>query len=629
MQFDKNTVIGITLIILVFLGFSYYNTPSQEQLEARRHYIDSVNAVNQKSELAKQQEKLAADSLKAAVLADSAAAVREYGNFASCASGKEQTVTLHNDFVLVELSTKGGAPTFAQLNEYTDFKNNQLVLIERGDNNFNLELPTADGKVLNTADMFFAASEVTDSSAVFTLNGANGAKLVFRYKLAANSYMLNFDIETVGLRGQLLSAAKTKMQWASKVRQNEKSFNFENRYAALTWKLVDDSSTDDLSYSSKDSEVVDEPIRWIAFKDQFFSTIFISDSKPILSADLKSDMMAQNSGYLKSYRADVDLDMDPTQDQTLSCRYFMGPLKYTVLRDYDDNLDGDQKLKLHHILPLGMFLLRWICQLIIIPSFSFLSSFISNYGLIIFLLTLLIKVIILPFTRSSYMSTAKMRALAPEIKKLQEKIPEENMAERQQVSMQVYAKAGVNPMGGCLPMLLQMPFLIAMFWFFPAAIELRGQSFLFADDLSTYDDIINWGVNLPLIGDHLSLFCLAFTLAQIASTKMNMSMSDTGAQQQMPAMKYMMYLMPVVFFFMFNDYASGLCLYYFYSTILTFIIMFAFRKLVDEEKLLMKINEKAEKNKMSTSRWMSTLQAMQEEMERQKREAQSRSNKRN
>lgn len=612
---DKHTVIGLVLMLAVIVGFSIWNSPTQEQLDAQKRYNDSVAAVQSKKLADEQNQKNVLDS----VAADSAKATALFGDFGASMSGNNENVVLENNLLKLELATKGGAPAKVTLKDYTTYDKKPLVLFEGEDNKFNLELAAAGGKIVKTEQLFFTTTAKTDSSVTLTVKAGAGS-ISYVYTLHNNSYLVDFNVVTSNLDNVLSSTKSTRMTWNSKVSKKERSSTFESRYSELSYKLYGSNSVDNLSSTGTDDESVEEPVHWIAFKDQYFSSVLIADGgKPMTNVKLESNNQAtsKDSKYIQDYFADAQLAINPAANGTAKFRYFFGPNKYKLLCSYDDNNEGDEVLKLNKLVPLGWALFRWVNQIIVIPLFNFLESFISNYGLLIFLLTLIIKLVLFPLTYKSYLSTAKMRVLKPEIERLTKDIPEENTMERQQVTMQVYQKAGASPMGGCLPMLLSMPILIAMFTFFPTAIELRGKSFLWADDLSAYDSILDFGFNIPFYGDHISLFCLLMTIVNIVYTKFNMQMTDTGAQQQMPMMKYMMYFMPVMFLFMFNDYASGLTYYYFVSLLITIIQTIAIRYSINDEEVLRKLREKAEKNKTSNKKsWMQRLAEMQEEQQK-------------
>lgn len=595
---DKQQKIGFVLIFLVLIGFSFWNAPSKEEMEARKRAIDSIAAVEKQKQIDEENRLTKESAIKANP--DSAKAM--FGDFGASLSGTLETFVLENELVKVEIPNKGGVPSKVTLKNYTTYEKQPLVLFDESNQRFNIELPANVG-IINTEDLYFTPSNVTATSITFTAN-AGGGSIVFDYKLPANSYMLNFDIITNNLKQSLRSNSTTRLLWSAKIPRKEKSSTFENRYAELGYKFFGENTVDNLSATGEAEEEVTN-LHWVAFKDQYFSSVLIADGGDrIAKAKLHSKEYNNNdhrAAFIKDYSADVELGFDATANQVSKYRFYYGPNKYNLLCSYDDNAKGDEVLKLNKLIPLGWALFRWVNQLIVIPLFNMLENFISNYGLLIFVLTVIIKLILFPFSYKSYLSTAKMRVLKPEIERQQAEIPEEKTMDRQQVPMKVYQKAGVNPMGGCLPMLLSMPILIAMFTFFPTAIELRGHSFLWADDLSAYDSILDLGFSIPFYGDHVSLFCLLMTVVNVIYTKFNMQMTDTGAQQQMPMMKYLMYFMPIMFLFMFNDYASGLTYYYFVSLLITIVQTIVMRYSVDDEKLLEQINKKAEKIKNNPS----------------------------
>lgn len=626
---DKNTITGFSLIFLVILAFSFFSSPSQEQLEAQRRYNDSVAKVAKLAENEAMQNKESMATADSMMKANPDSAKSIYGDFAQSLSGNNQTIVLENELIKVEFESKGAAPAKVTLKEHLTYDKQPLVLFEGKDHRFDFELP-ANGNVihsnvlssfpLHTEDLYFIPSSVTDSSVSFCLKIGKGS-LVFDYKLPANSYMLDFNVTSSGLKPYFSSSNSTTLIWQSRISKKERSATFESRYASLSYKYFNDTDVDDLSSQGNDEQEVSKSLHWVAFKDQYFSEVLISKVEPFSKANLSSSVQDPESGYIQKYKAVLNSGIDLTTDKKTEFTFFFGPNKYNLLCSYDDNLKGDNQLKLNKLIPLGWALFRWVNQLIVIPIFNFLESFISNYGVIILLLTLIIKLLLFPFTYKSFMSQAKMRALKPEIDKLTKDIPAENTMERSRVTMELYSKTGVNPMGGCFPMLLSMPVLIAVFTFFPTAIELRGHSFLWADDLSAYDSILDFGVNIPFFGDHISLFCLLMTATNIVYSKFNMQMSDTGANQQMPMMKYMMYLMPVMFMFIFNDYASGLTYYYFISLLITIATTFIMRSFVDDEELLRKIQEKAAKRPADKKGMMARWQEMQQEMIRKQQEA--------
>ncbi|HPH62514.1 MAG TPA: membrane protein insertase YidC [Paludibacteraceae bacterium] len=611
---DKNTITGLVLIGVIFFGFFFLNQPSEEQLKEQKRVQDSIALVREnqaraldgaqkEAQLAKANEP---DSVKALV----------YGVFAAAAKGTEDSVVLKNGNVTVTISTKGACVKSVELNKYKTFDGKPLILFSGNESSTGFQLPLINGNEISTSDLYFNIKAKTDSSVVLSLPAGNGA-LDFTYTLpqdsSAKGYMLDFDINAFNLGSVLKPANELTLLWDSKIKQQEKSRTFENRYASIYYKLMGED-VEGMSETSNESESITDNLKWVAFKDQFFSSVLIAD-KNIKSAKLNSELAPENSKYLKHYTAEMKIPFNTKASEKISFRYFYGPNWYKLLKSYDQDLSGDDKLQLKRLVPLGWFVFRWVNQILTIPLFNFFGSFISSFGIIILLLTLVVKSILFPLTYKSYLSSAKMRVLKPEVEKINESIPADKPTERQQATMEMYRKAGVNPMGGCIPMFLQMPMLIALFYFFPTAIELRQQSFLWADDLSSYDSIFPLPFSIPFYGDHVSLFCLLMTVTNIIYTKVNMSMTDTGSQQ-MPMMKYMMYLMPVFFLFIFNDYASGLSYYYFISLLITIIQTFAIRRFVDEDKLLQKIHENRKKPQKKSS-WMQRLEDLQKQAQEQ------------
>ncbi|HEY6915367.1 MAG TPA: membrane protein insertase YidC, partial [Paludibacter sp.] len=389
-------------------------------------------------------------------------------------------------------------------------------------------------------------------------------------------------------------------------------------YSAIEYKYVADD-IEKLSESKDDQKDLDNKVKWVAFKDQFFSSILISNDG-ISSTKLKSTLEKEGSGYLKSYSANMVVGFDPTGKQPTTFQMFFGPNQYKILNSFDKGVESDKELQLNKLIPLGWGIFGWVNRFVIIPLFNFFSQFISNFGLIILLMTIVIKLVLFPLTYKSYMSSAKMRVLKPEIDEIHAKIPAEKAAERQKATMELYSKVGVSPLSGCIPSLLQMPLLFAMFSFFPASIELRQQSFLWATDLSAYDSIMQLPFEIPFgFGSHVSLFCLLMTVTNIVYTKLNMTNTATADQPGGAMMKWMMYLMPVMFLFMFNSYASGLSYYYFISTLISIAQTYAIRASVDEKKILAQLHAKRATNSKKPAKkggFMERLEKMQREQQK-------------
>ena len=622
---DKNTIIGFVLIGIVLFGFSWLNRPTPEQIEAQRRYQDSIAQI----EMAKQaeQEKQQADPMASFNdLPDSVKQDRlssSFGSFATAMTGKEEFVTLENEKVSVKLSSKGGRVVSATLKEYDNYKGEPLVLFDQEESFFDLSLVTAANQRVNTKDMFFTPIKGNDPNAVtMRLQLNEGSYLDFIYALQPDDYRMDYSIKGTGLNGVLSPATETlTLTWVQDIRQQEKGRKFENRYVGLYYKVANDD-VENLSETSNDNKSVKESLQWIGYKDMFFSTVLASKDG---FTDVKFDSKMYNAGeYMKNFHTTASIAFDLNGTKSTDFQYFFVPNKYSLLKDYNDIVSDGPELRLEKLVPLGWGIFRWVNQYFIIPLFNFLGSFIGNYGWLIFLMTVIVKLILFPLTYKSYMSSAKMRVLRPQVEEINAKYPNQDQAmERQRQIMELYNRAGASPMSGCIPMLLQMPILIALFMFFPSAIELRHESFLWAHDLSTYDAIISWDAQIPLIstyfGNHISLFCLLMTITNIIYTKYNMEMTNTG-QQQMPGMKAVMYLMPLMFLFIFNSYASGLTYYYFISTLITIAQTLFFRSTIDEEKLLAKL-EANKRRPMKKSGFMKRLEEaqrmQQEQLKRQ------------
>ena len=627
---DKNTWIGFLLIAAIIVGFSMLNRPSKEEMAERKRLNDSIA-------LARQME-WEAQQLSAQITAETAAAAEAgqqqtseedldsrlqatYGDFAPAARGTEDFVTLENERVRLMFTTKGGRLYRAELKEYKAYGDtvNDLHLFTGDESNLAFTLITANNRIISTQNLYF---EPVRSDSVLTMRlktAQDEAYLDFTYTLPHNEYMWHFDIVPHNMEQVLAQNVSTiEMQWKQLVPQQEKGRKFEERYAQLQYMDIS-GDVDNLSEQKAARKKEAGKLRWIAYKDQFFSTVLINDDG-FSSSELESEPKHKSSGYIKEYNTTTALAFDLKEPVHL--KYYTGPNHYNTLKAYDADLKGDQRLKLKSLVPLGWKIVAWVNVILVIPMFDLFSSWGLHIGLIILLMTIVIKLIILPFVFKSYQSTAKMRVLKPQIDEINEKFPPEKMQERQQATMALYSKAGVSPMSGCLPMLFQMPVVMAMFWFFPTAIELRGKSFLWADDLSTYDSIISWSTPIWGIGDHLSLFCILFTIVNVAYTYITMQTQASGNDPSAKMMKWMMYLMPVMFFFIFNDYAAGLSYYYLLALFFSILQTMIFRWTTDDQKILaeMEANAKKKANAKPRSGLMARLEKMQQEQLRQARE---------
>lgn len=629
---DKNTITGFVLIAIVLFAFSWFNQPTAEQLEAQQRYQDSIAAVlaqqsidtqqSLQAELGAEADSLLSDSARTAALAS------RFGAFAASAAGTEQTVSLENDVIALKFSSRGGVLSEALLKDYNSYDSTKVILFDGDTDNYGLSLITSNNQIVNTADMYFTPVAVNDSSVTMRL-AADGGWLDFVYTIAPGSYVVKFDIRQQGLSRALSpSATAVSLFWEQKMRRQEKGRRFEEQYSNLYYKFVADD-VEYLSSSRDEKKTESNQIRWIGYKNQFFTSALIA-REGFNGAQFDSRVLKNDANYLKKFRTETEVDFDVKKAVPASFDFYLGPNSYPLLRKIDKEIIPNEDLQLDKLVPLGASIFRWVNKWIVIPVFTFLGKYISNYGIIILLLTIFIKLLLMPFTFKSYMSQAKMRVLRPEIQQINAKYPDKDQAmERQQATMKLYGEAGINPMGGCLPMLLQMPILFAMFQFFPSSIELRGESFLWAKDLSTYDAIVSWNTYIPLItpyfGNHISLFCLLMTITNLIYIKISMSSSATG-QEQMPGMKTMQYMMPIMFLVFFNNYAAGLSYYYFVSLLITIGQTYLFRLFINEDKLLAEMKANAKKPKKKSG-FMARLEEAQRQQQAQLRKQQELQNK--
>ena len=617
---DKNTVTGFLLIILVIIGFSWYSRPSQEELQQMAKQ-DSIAAIEKrKAELENQEKERQIEAEKIEQASDSSSL------FFAQRNGTGQDVVLQNDKVKVTLSTQGGTIQSAQIKGYKSRQiDGDVMILNPDDAHMTFMLEGKQDNIIFD-DFTFTPENQTDSTVTMTLS-QEGKKLEIEYTLRPESYMIDISVKAEGLSGFFSPNMKRLgIAWTDHILQQEKGYDFENRYSSLTYKKTD-KGTDNLKETTNDTEELDQPLDWIAFKNQFFSAVLIAPQN-FTNCHLASTQESEKkTGYLKTYEAQMETPFDPTGSQATALQFYIGPNHYHTLQAHDNLSITDKNLDLEELVFLGWPLFRWINRWFIMPLFDWLKGFGLTMGVVLLLLTLIVKILVYHPTKKSFLSSAKMRVLKPQIDALSIKYPnQEDAMKKQQETMQIYSQYGVSPMGGCLPMLIQTPIWIALFNFVPNAIELRGQSFLWADDLSAYDDVINWGKDLWLIGDHLSIFCLLFCITNIINTWISMRQQQnqmTGEQaQQMKMMQYMMYIMPVVFFFMFNNYSSGLCYYYFLSGLTSILIMWYLRKTTDDNKLLNRLEAYRQQHKndpKKTSGMAARLEALQKMQEEQRR----------
>ncbi len=615
---DKNTILGFLLIAAVIFGYTWWAQPSAEQI-AEQARLDSIAAVEQQQQQAiRSQQKEKEKQAIAAAEEDSTAL------FHSALSGKAEKVALSNDKVELTLNSKGATVEKAIVKGFKNINGDDGVeLFNEQTQQLNYILSAKEMNIA-TGNLYFTPSAVSDTTVTFTAVAGAGKTISLEYRLD-KTYMLHMKMMVTGMEGLFAPNTETMdIDWKEQLAQQEKGHSFENRYSTLTYHFSD-GGTKNLSETSEvRNKEIDEKTDWIAFKNQFFSAVMITKGDFSENALLTSIPQKKGSGFLKDYEAKLKAPFDPSGKEASEFEFYYGPNDFRLLQKMEKESTFGKDLQLERLVYLGWPLFRIINRWFTIYVFDALASLNIPMGIVLILITLLLKVITYPMVKKSYMSSAKMRVLKPKLDEAtkQYDAPEMQM-QKQQAMMQEYAKYGVSPMAGCLPALIQMPIWIAMFNFVPNAIKLRGESFLWISDLSTYDPIIEWNKNLWLIGDHLSLTCILFCVGQLAYSWMTMKQQQdqmVGQQaEQMKMMQWMMMLMPLMFFFIFNDYSSGLNFYYFVSLLMSAVIMWALRHFTNEEKLLAKLEARYKENKDSgkkLSGLAGRLQAMQEEQMR-------------
>lgn len=639
---DKNQIIGIILIAAILIGYMVFTAPSKEELAAQKHRRDSLLQVQKQIDeenAKKMAEQLANDSLNQPSFAAQDSTVSDsvrkqqmkdrYANFGDAAVGENKFITIENNLLKLTLSSKGGRPYSVQLKGYQTHDSLPLMLFDGKESEFGMTFFAENRKIATNEFFFTNMSEhdnivVSDSekSISLRLQAGNGRYIEYKYSIKPDSYLVGFDINFVGMN-QLISKNNSYIDfnWYDNMPSLEKGKKWENQYSGIYYKHYK-GEVDYLTETSSDEENITTKVKWISFKQQFFSTVLIAKTS-FLNAKLEQVLDETNPDYLKKCTALFGIPYDGKEAENFSCAIYYGPNQYKILNNLEFAKDDD--LKLRKLIPLGWGIFGWLNRFAIIPLFNWLGGFISNYGILILLITVIIKMVLFPLTFKSYQSSAKMRVLKPQIDAINAKIPKEKAMERQQATMALYKKAGVNPMGGCLPMLIQFPILIAMYRFFPASIELRQKSFLWASDLSSYDSIFSWTTEIPLIssmyGNHISLFTLLMAISLIISTKINGAQMQTGSSQ-VPGMQMMMYLMPVMMLVWFNKYSSGLSYYYLLSNLITIGQTLVIRRFIDDEAVLAKLNENKKKPKKK-----SKFQARLEEYAKQSQQMQQKKRK--
>ncbi len=634
---NRDNIIGLILIFVILIGFSIWNAPSEEEKEQMRRAQDSIRALREaEQELIREKQALekettneeelvlddqeVPDSVKTALLKD------RLGLFAGAATGEDQIITIENDLMIIKVSRKGGHPYSVELKNYKTWDQQPLMLFYGDRNEFDLQF-YSQNRLVSTQNLYFTPdTRANQSNGTYKVSGEDSLTfsmrlypdnhtqglpkyLEYKYTIRGNEYMVDFDINTVGMYDVIASNTSFfNLTWNKDVPRLEKSRKNEMNNTTVYYKFLNDE-VDRLRETRDGTEKLSAGIKWIAYKQQFFTSVLIAGESFNNAVVSTESFDESNEDFLKRMESNIDIAFTGGADNNIPLSFYFGPNHFNTLKAHNLSLESQ--------IPLGWALFGWINRYIVIKVFNYLDSFNLNYGIIILILTLMLKLVLFPIAYKTYLSSARMRVLKPEIEELGKKFPKkEDAMKKQQATMSLYRKAGVNPMAGCVPMLLQFPILIAMFRFFPASIELRQEGFLWADDLSSYDSILQLPFEIPWYGDHVSLFTLLMTVSTILYTKMNSEMMSTGTQ--MPGMKTMLYMMPVMLLFVFNSYASGLSYYYFLANIITFIQMYAFRFMIDEDKIRHKI-EHNKKKPVKKSSWMKRLEDMQKQQQQKAR----------
>jgi YidC/Oxa1 family membrane protein insertase len=641
---DKNTITGLILIFLVFIGFSIYNNnklnkgfksavaAAEEQVangNLERARTEYVNALRFKPNQPEILEKINDLNIKLGIIAgdqkrDTVVATSsekdlipeikgtepfdpgQFGVFAGAIKREDEFITLENNLLELKISPKGGRVFSARLKEYVTHDSLPLILFSGDSTVFGFNFFTADNKAIQTDDLYFSPVSdersilVTDDPGivVLRLNADSDKYIEYKYTLPPDKYHVLFDVSFHNM-DKIMPANQNSitLDWRMYIPQKEKGRANEENYTTLKYKYYQDDVEGSKIRSKKESETIEIPTRlsWVAYVDQFFSAVIITDNY-FLNGSLTAKMTPESKKYIRYFTSEIGVPITPGPDMSYQMRFYYGPNHISTLKK--------EGLELEKIIYLGKNITGWISRFIIIPVFNWLEKYIRSYGLIILILTILIKIVLFPLTFKSYQSQAKMQVLKPLVDELGKKFPKkEDAMKKQQATMDLYKRAGINPMGGCLPMLLQFPILFAMFRFFPVSIELRQEHFLWATDLSTYDSILTLPFNIPIYGNHVSLFTLLMT----ASSLLTMKMSGTSTGQDQPGMKMMMYMMPIMFMLILNQWSSGLTYYYFLANMLTWIQNLISKRFIDAEKVLAVLEEN-KKKPLKKSKWQQRLE---------------------
>jgi YidC/Oxa1 family membrane protein insertase len=632
---NKENIIGLVLIFGMLIAYSIWMTPSKEEVAEKQRVMDSIAVVRQQQEEAraiKAERNIPEEPIEAPLqeTEESATAIHaqlldRYGSFAVSATGMEEIFYIESDLLRLGISSKGGRIVSAQLREFRTHDTLPLELFHPDSSNFGLVF-FSNNRIIKTESLYFKPfwyDRQFEGDSIMSVSGDNEIQfgmrayagdaaaqsasdsfIEFRYTLRGNDYMTGLDLNFAGMNNIIDENTNfLELEWKNQLQRQEKDLKNERNVSTIHYRYISEDMGE-LSETKDDSESLKTRIKWIAFKQQFFTATLIANES-FISAEINSyvDEDITDNRYLQSMEADISIPYQAGPQYSIPLSFYLGPNKYNILRKYD--------LRLERQISLGwsFFLMQWLNRFAVIPVFNFLESFNLNYGIIILILTILLKTVLFPLTYKTYVSQARMRVLKPEVEEMNKKFPKkEDAIKKQQALMALYKKAGVNPMSGCVPMLIQFPILIALFRFFPSSIELRQESFLWAHDLSTYDSVLDLPFTIPFYGDHVSLFTLLMAISTVAYTYVNSKMMDTGASQ-MPGMKMMMYLMPIMFLGFFNNYSAGLSYYYMLTNLITFAQMFLIRRVIDEDKIRRKIMEN-KKKPVKTSGFQKRLEEM-------------------
>lgn len=642
---DKKSIIGIAVVALLFFGFAYFNTQEQkkyqEEMAAWQAYQDSVALATRPVAPAADSVALTAGGQDAEQAAEAArerrvAALGEY--LAAARDAEEREFVVENDVMAVTFSTRGGQIRDVLLKDYTKYaprgeRNIPVSLMDPATARFDLSFYVKNG--LNNVKVNTMEYVFTPSAVETTADGARAVRmrlpisetaaleyeyLIYDTKAPARDYLVDFDVRLVNMAAEMANQTSIGIDWSNTSYQNERGFKNENMYTTVAYRFPGESSIEELSMSDEErSKEITTSVNWVAFKQHYFSSVFIAPQN-LSYADVGFTTAQPGSGYIKDFSARMTVPYT-AQTTGYDFAFYFGPNEYSILKKVGDTDAGDGDLYLERLIPLGWGIFGWINRWCVIPVFDFLRNYIPSFGIIILILAVLVRLVISPLTYKSYVSMAKMRLIKPQVDELAKKYPkQEDAMKRQQATMELYKKAGINPMGGCIPMLIQMPILIAMFRFFPASIELRGQSFLWAGDLSSYDSVLNLPFSIPFYGDHVSLFALLMALSTFGYSYYSYQQT-ASSQPQMAGMKFMMlYLMPLMLLFWFNDYSSGLCYYYLLSNLLTIGQTLIIRRMVDDTKIqaIMQANA-ARKSNGKKSKFQQRYEELLRQQEAQQR----------